>query len=170
MSENSKQSWSMADISAKPVSRRMAVAGGRIVIGEQAMALLQSGSLPKGDPLAMAEIAAIQAAKQTPSLLPLCHPIALNRVMLRSVIQPEAYAIDVYCMAEIAAQTGVEMEALTGCNIALLTIWDLIKPVNPSLEIQSVRLLYKSGGKSGIWQNPQGVPEPARQWIADLQA
>jgi len=166
MSESPKQSWSMADISAKAVTRRMAIAGGRIIIGENAMAMLQAGTLPKGDPLAMAEIAAIQAAKQTPSLLPLCHPISLNRVMLRSVVRPEQQAIDMYCMAEIAAQTGVEMEALTGLQVALLTVWDLTKPVEPALEITTVRLLYKSGGKSGVWKHPHGLPTEVEQWIS----
>lgn len=168
MSEELKQNWSMADVSAKAVTRRMAIAGGRIVIGEKAMAMLQAGTLPKGDPRAMAEVAGIQAAKQTPSLIPLCHPISLNRVMLRSVLRPEANAIDMYCMAEIAAQTGVEMEALTGLNVALLTLWDLIKPVEPALEITDVRLLYKSGGKSGEWKNPSGLGAELQQWLDDL--
>ncbi len=168
MSEELKQNWSMADVSAKTVTKRMAIAGGRIVIGEKAMAMLQAGALPKGDPRAMAEVAGIQAAKQTPSLIPLCHPIALNRVMLRSVLRPEDQAIDMYCMAEIAAQTGVEMEALTGLNVALLTLWDLIKPVEPALEITAVRLWYKSGGKSGVWQHPDGLPAEIQSWLAEL--
>ena len=168
MNEDIGQRWSMADVSAKAVSKRLAIAGGRIVIGKKAMAMLQAGTLPKGDPRAMAEVAGIQAAKQTPSLIPLCHPIALNRVMLRSVLRPEAQAIDMYCMAEIAAQTGVEMEALTGLNVALLTIWDLVKPVEPALEITDVRLLYKSGGKSGVWQHPQGLAEEVESWIKQL--
>ncbi len=169
MSEELKQNWSMADISAKSVTRRMAIAGGRIVIGEKAMAMLQAGTLPKGDPLAMAEIAAIQAAKQTPSLLPLCHPISLNRVMLRSILRPVHKAIDMYCMAETAAQTGVEMEALTGVQVALLTAWDLLKPVEPALEITAVRLLYKSGGRSGEWRNPAGLGAEIQQWLVELQ-
>lgn len=169
MSEDPKQNWSMADVSTKPVSKRLAIAGGRIIVGEKAMAMLQAGTLPKGDPRAMAEVAGIQAAKQTPSLIPLCHPISLNRVMLRSVLRPEANAIDMYCMAEIAAQTGVEMEALTGLNVALLTLWDLIKPVEAALEITDVRLLYKSGGKSGEWHNPAGLPGEAEAWISELQ-
>lgn len=164
--EDLGQNWSMADVSAKAVTSRVAIAGGRIVIGEKAMAMLQAGNLPKGDPRAMAEVAGIQAAKQTPSLIPLCHPIALNRVMLRSILRPEARAIDMYCMAEIAAQTGVEMEALTGLNVALLTIWDLVKPVEPALEITNVRLLYKSGGKSGVWQHPDGLPDEAQIWLS----
>ncbi|HET6565155.1 MAG TPA: cyclic pyranopterin monophosphate synthase MoaC [Xanthomonadales bacterium] len=167
MSEDKTQHWSMADVSGKAVTRRLAIAGGRIIIGAKAMAMLQAGTLPKGDPRAMAEVAGIQGAKQTPSLIPLCHPISLNRVMLRSELRPEANAIDMYCLAEIAAQTGVEMEALTGLNIALLTLWDLIKPVEPALEISDVRLLYKSGGKSGVWKNPSGLPQQVEQWIAE---
>jgi molybdenum cofactor biosynthesis protein MoaC len=170
MNDEAKQNWSMADVSAKAETKRVAIAGGRIVIGAKAMEMLQAGTLPKGDPRAMAEVAGIQAAKQTPSLIPLCHPISLNRVMLRSTLKPEQHAIDMYCMAEIAAKTGVEMEALTGLNIALLTVWDLIKPVEPALEITGVRLLYKSGGKSGVWQHPQGFPAEIDQWIKKLDA
>jgi cyclic pyranopterin phosphate synthase len=156
MNAKHKQSWSMADVSGKPVTRRLAIAGGRIIVGSEVMELLLAGKLPKGDPLAMAEIAGIQAAKQTPSLLPLCHPIALNRVMIRSLVRASEQTIEVFCIAEIAERTGVEMEALTGLNIALLTIWDLVKPVNAALQITSVRLLYKSGGKSGTWLHPDG--------------
>jgi cyclic pyranopterin phosphate synthase len=156
----------MADVSAKPVTHRMAIAAGRIIIGKAAMGLLQAGKLPKGDPLAMAEIAGILAAKQTPSLLPLCHPIALSRVGVRSIVRPDENAVDMYCIAEIAAQTGVEMEALTGVNIALLTVWDLVKPVNAALEITNVRLLYKSGGKSGVWTHPDGLPAEMEELIS----
>jgi molybdenum cofactor biosynthesis protein MoaC len=170
MSKSSIQNWSMADVSGKAVTRRVAIAGGRIVIGEKAMAMLQAGTLPKGDPRAMAEVAGIQAAKQTPSLIPLCHPISLNRVMLQSELRTEANAIDMYCLAEIAAQTGVEMEALTGLNVALLTIWDLVKPVNAALEISDVKLLYKSGGKSGLWQHPDGLPVEVQQWLKESGA
>jgi molybdenum cofactor biosynthesis protein MoaC len=158
----------MADVSAKAVTRRVAVAGGRITIGREAFALLSEGRLPKGDPLAMAEIAGIQAAKQTPALIPLCHPIALNRVMIHSVLRPEEAAVELYCVAEIAARTGVEMEALTGLSVALLTIWDLVKPVNPALEITATRLLYKSGGKRGTWTHPDGLPPEVQAIIEAL--
>ena len=159
----------MADVSAKPVTRRLAIAGGRIIVGSEVMELLTAGNLPKGDPLAMAEIAGIQAAKQTPSLLPLCHPISLNRVMIRSLVRPEDQAIDVFCIAEIAERTGVEMEALTGLNVALLTIWDLVKPVNAALKITAVRLLYKSGGKSGIWLHPDGFDTETDNLIREFE-
>lgn len=144
------------------------MAGGRIRIGEEAYSLLKEGNLPKGDPLAMAEIAGIQAAKQTPSLIPLCHPISLNRVMIHSVPRPEDHSVELFCVAEIAEKTGVEMEALTGLSVALLTIWDLIKPVNAALEITNTRLLYKSGGKRGTWVHPEGLPAEAESIIAEL--
>jgi len=162
------QNWAMADVSAKAVTHRVALAGGRIVIGTEAYALLAAGKLPKGDPLAMAEIAGIQAAKQTPLLIPLCHPIGLNRVLVRCVPHAGEYAVDIYCAAEIAAQTGVEMEALTGLSVALLTVWDLVKPVNPALEITAQRLLYKSGGKKGTWIHPDGLPPEAQALLDSL--
>ena len=117
----------------------------------------------------MAEIAGIQAAKQTPSLIPLCHPISLNRVMIHSVPRPDDHSVELFCVAEIAEKTGVEMEALTGLSVALLTIWDLIKPVNAALEITDTSLLYKSGGKRGTWRHPEGLPPEAESIIAELQ-
>lgn len=158
----------MADVSAKETTRRVAVAGGKIRLGSEAFQLLSEGCLPKGDPLAMAEIAGIQAAKQTPALIPLCHPISLNRVMIHSVPRAADHSIEVFCVAEIAEKTGVEMEALTGLSVALLTIWDLTKPVNAALEITDTRLIYKSGGKSGVWINPQGMPEEVEALLAEL--
>lgn len=152
----------MADVAAKPVTRRLALASGRINVGERAFRLLQERALPKGDALALAEFAGIQAAKQTPSLIPLCHPISLNRVSIHTNLIDEGFAVEVFAMAEIDAKTGVEMEALCGLNIALLTIWDLTKPVNAALEITDVRLLYKSGGKRGDWVHPDGLPSRAR--------
>lgn len=162
--------WAMADISAKKTTRRVAIAAGTIRIGREAFRLLEDGKLPKGDPLAMAEIAGIQAAKQTPTLLPLCHPISLNRVMIHSFPRPEDAAIELFCVAEIAEKTGVEMEALTGLSVALLTIWDLVKPVNAALEITGQRLVYKSGGKRGVWVHPDGLPDEAEAILAGLEA
>ncbi len=159
----------MADISAKKTTRRVAIAGGQIRIGKKAFDLLREGKLPKGDPLAMAEIAGIQAAKQTPSLLPLCHPISLNRVMIHSFMRPNDHSVELFCVAEIAEKTGVEMEALTGLSVALLTIWDLTKPVNAALEITATRLLYKSGGKRGIWVHPDGLSDEVESILAELE-
>jgi cyclic pyranopterin phosphate synthase len=169
MTIKDSKKWSMADISEKQITHRVAIAGGTIRIGREAFSLLEDGQMPKGDPLAMAEIAGIQAAKQTPALLPLCHPISLNRVMVHSVLRPDDFAVEVFCVAEIAGKTGVEMEALTGLSVALLTIWDLSKPVNPALEISNTRLIYKSGGKSGVWVNPEGLPDEVVEIIARLE-
>lgn len=168
MDTTSNKNWSMADVSGKAVTRRVAIAGGRISIGQEAFQLLSDGRMPKGDPLAMAEIAGIQAAKKTPSLIPLCHPISLNRVMIHSVLRPDDYSVDLYCVAEIAEKTGVEMEALTGLSVALLTVWDLTKPVNPALEISQQKLLYKSGGKSGTWIHPDGLPVEVERILEKL--
>lgn len=168
MRPESNKNWSMADVSEKKTTHRVAVAGGRILLGPEAFKLLSEGRLPKGDPLAMAEIAGIQAAKQTPSLIPLCHPIALNRVTIHSFPRPGDHSVEVFCVAEIAEKTGVEMEALTGLSIALLTIWDLVKPVNAALEITNSRLIYKSGGKSGVWVHPDGIPDEVETILAEL--
>lgn len=161
-SEQPKHGFSMADVAAKPVTYRLALASGKINVGEKAFLLLRDKSLPKGDALALAEFAGIQAAKHTPSLIPLCHPISLNRVSIHThLIEPE-FAVEVFAVAEIDAKTGVEMEALCGLNIALLTIWDLTKPINAALEITDIKLLYKSGGKHGDWVHPGGLTPTAK--------
>jgi len=161
-SDYPQHGFSMADVAAKPVTYRLALAAGKIIVGEEAFQLLKDKSLPKGDALALAEFAGIQAAKQTPSLIPLCHPISLNRVSIHTRLRQDEFAVEVYAVAEINARTGVEMEALCGLNIALLTIWDLTKPINAALQITDVRLLFKSGGKRGDWVHPDGLPAAAR--------
>ncbi len=157
----------MADVAAKPVTYRLALASGTITVGEEAFALLRDKALPKGDALALAEFAGIQAAKQTPSLIPLCHPISLNRVSIHTKLREDKFAVDVYAIAEIDAKTGVEMEALCGLNIALLTIWDLTKPINAALEITNIKLEYKSGGKRGDWVHPDGISATAQAILDD---
>jgi len=154
--------FSMADVAAKPVTYRVAMASGKISVGEAAFTHLRNRTLPKGDALALAEFAGIQAAKQTPSLIPLCHPISLNRVSIHTHLMEEQHAVEVYAVAEINARTGVEMEALCGLNIALLTIWDLTKPINAALEISDIKLVYKSGGKRGDWLHPDGLSATAQ--------
>jgi len=161
-SDHLQKGLSMADVAGKPVTYRLALASGRITVGEKAFSLLRDKSLPKGDALALAEFAGIQAAKLTPSLIPLCHPISLNRVSIHTHLMQEEYAVDVYAVAEIDAKTGVEMEALCGLNIALLTIWDLTKPINAALQISDIRLQYKSGGKRGDWVHPDGLSTAAQ--------
>ena len=163
---NIRTSTSMADVSAKPATRRRALASGRIVLGEKAFTMVLNRQLPKGDALAMAEIAGIQGAKQTPALIPLCHPISLNRAAIFCVPRHEDHSIEVFCLAEIDERTGVEMEALCGLSIAQLTIWDLSKPINAALEICDMRLLYKSGGKRGTWTHPGGLSKEAEAILA----
>jgi len=160
-SEHVGHGYSMADVAAKPVTRRRALAYGRICVGARAFELIANKALPKGDALSLAEFAGIQAAKQTPALIPLCHPISLNRVAIHTRLDPKNHCVEVYALTEIDAKTGVEMEALCGLNLALLTIWDLTKPVNAALQIEGVRLLYKSGGKRGDWVHPDGLPDAA---------
>ena len=166
-SQHTQHGFSMADVADKAVTYRLALASGKITVGEKAFAMLKDKSLPKGDALALAEFAGIQAAKQTPSLIPLCHPISLNRVSIHTRLREDEHAVEVFAVAEINAQTGVEMEALCGLNIALLTIWDLTKPVNAALEISDIRLQYKSGGKRGDWVHPDGISATAQAILDD---
>lgn len=166
-SNHTTHGYSMADVADKAVTYRLALASGKITVGEKAFALLRDKALPKGDALALAEFAGIQAAKQTPSLIPLCHPISLNRVSIHTQLRPDEFAVEVYAVAEIDAKTGVEMEALCGLNIALLTIWDLTKPINAALEISEIKLQYKSGGKRGDWVHPDGLSASAKAILDD---
>lgn len=154
--------YSMADVADKAVTHRRALAVGDIQVGAQAFAMIRDKTLPKGDALALAEFAGIVAAKQTPNLIPLCHPISLNRIAIHSQLDESNYSVRLFALAEIDAKTGVEMEALCGLNIALLTIWDLTKPVNAALQISNVKLLAKTGGKRGDWVHPDGLSATAQ--------
>ena len=143
----------MVDVADKPATRRVAVASGRIEMLPATLALIESGTAKKGDVLGIARIAGIQGAKQTSTLIPLCHPIALTRVAMAFEIFPATAArpAHVACTAtaETVGQTGVEMEALTAVQVALLTIYDMCKAVDRGMVINAVRLLEKHGGKSG---------------------
>jgi cyclic pyranopterin monophosphate synthase len=143
----------MVDVAAKPATHRVAVASGRIEMLPGTLALIQSGTAKKGDVLGIARIAGIQGAKRTSELIPLCHPLALTRVALEFALQPEGAPgpASVFCTAraETVGPTGVEMEALTAVQVALLTIYDMCKAVDRGMTITGVRLLEKHGGKSG---------------------
>ena len=139
----------MVDVAAKDVTRRVARAGGRIVMQPATLALIRAGSAKKGDVLGVARIAAIQAAKRTSELIPLCHPLALTRVAVAFDHDAAASAIAIEVTAETLGQTGVEMEALTAAAVGLLTVYDMCKAVDRGMRIEGVRLLEKSGGKSG---------------------
>ncbi len=157
-----RRKYQMVDVGDKAITRRRAVATGRIVLGPVAFGQVRDGTLPKGDALRLAEVAGIMAAKKCVDLIPLCHPLGLDQVLVSFVPDEAAQAVAVYCLAVTSAKTGVEMEALAGVNGALLTIWDLAKQVEPALEIDRVRLVLKEGGKSGRWVHPDGldgVPE-----------
>jgi cyclic pyranopterin phosphate synthase len=153
----------MTDVGAKAPSFRRAVAMGRIQVGAAALELILENALPKGDALKLAEAAGIQGAKNASMTLPLCHPLPLDHVALHLQPEPEqdtgGGAVAAYCIVSATAKTGVEMEALAGVQAALLTVYDLVKPVEPALEITGVRLLLKEGGKKGRWTHPQGIPK-----------
>lgn len=151
----------MIDIGRKRVTRRRAVARGTITVGTEAFRKIREKSLPKGDVLALAEIAGIMGAKKTPDIIPMCHTLPLDQVGIHCVPQ-EPDAVTVYAQVVTHAKTGVEMEAIMGVQAALATIWDLAKGTEPNLTIGHVRLLVKEGGKSGLWINPDGIPE----WLA----
>lgn len=147
----------MIDVGRKRATRRRAIAAGRIIVGREAFRKITEKSLPKGDALALAEIAGIMGAKRTPDLLPMCHTLPLDQVSIHCV--PEAPdAVAVYAQVTAHAKTGVEMEAVVAAQAALATIWDLTKGTEPALAITDVRLLVKEGGKSGLWINPGGIP------------
>ena len=139
----------MVDVGEKPPTRRIARAGGRILMTPAAFALVRQGSVKKGDVLGVARIAAIQAAKRTADLIPLCHPLPLTRIAVDFSLDTAASAIAIEVTAETLAPTGVEMEALTGVAIGLLTIYDMCKAADRGMRIEDVRLLEKEGGKSG---------------------
>ena len=156
--KRSSQQYRMIDVGAKNVTRRRAVATGRIRLGPVAYPMVRDRSLPKGDPLVLAETAGILAAKKTADLIPLCHPLGLDHVVVAFELDPASESVIAFCQAATSARTGVEMEALAGVQVALLTIWDLAKQVEAALAIDDVRLLLKEGGKSGRWVHPDGLP------------
>ena len=144
----------MVDVGAKNETHRIARAEGSIRMNPETLALIVSGTAKKGDVLGVARIAAIQASKRTSDLIPLCHPIALTRVAVEFEIDQENNSVHCAVTAETFGRTGVEMEALTAASAALLTIYDMCKAVDRSMEITRIRLLEKMGGKSGHWQAP----------------
>jgi cyclic pyranopterin phosphate synthase len=151
----------MADVRRKRPTRRRAVAVGELDPGDAYETIVER-RLPKGDALLMAEVAGLQGAKMAAQLMPLCHPLLLEYVDVRCVAVPDRRVIRVYCEVACEARTGVEMEALAGVNAALLTLYDLTKPVQPALCLQGIRLLFKEGGKKGLWICPEGLSDAER--------
>ncbi len=144
----------MVDVGAKPSTRRVAVASGRIVMRAQTLRLIAARGAAKGDVLGVARIAAIQAAKRTAELIPLAHPIALTRVAVDFELQRASSSVRVVTRVECRGQTGVEMEALTAAAAGLLAIYDMVKAVDRAMTLTDLRLEEKRGGKSGVFRRP----------------
>lgn len=142
----------MVDVGAKPVSRRRAVARGRVVMDASTSARLRS--LPKGDALTVARIAGIQAAKRTGELIPLCHPLGLDGIDVSARLEADLPGVRIVATARVTGRTGVEMEALTAVAVGCLTVYDMVKAVDRSMTIEQVRLLSKTGGTRGDWHRP----------------
>lgn len=141
----------MVDVGDKAETRRIAIARGSIVMKPETLALIRDGKAKKGDVLAVARIAAIQGAKRTADLIPLCHPLALTRVAVEFFIDENAVAVHCEVRVETLGRTGVEMEALTAVQVGLLTVYDMCKAVDRGMTITDVKVLEKHGGKSGDW-------------------
>ncbi len=154
----SKNSFNMIDVSKKKDTFRRALASGKICVGKEVFNLIKKKQMPKGDPISLAEISAVLGVKKTSELIPLCHPLPIDHIATKIIMNEVDYALEVFCVVSAVAKTGVEMEAIMGVNAALTTIYDLSKIVNPHLKIDNVKLLIKEGGKSGFWKNPDGLP------------
>jgi cyclic pyranopterin phosphate synthase len=142
----------MVDVSAKDVTVREARASGRVRLSPEAIAALRAGEVPKGDALAVARIAGIQAAKRTPDLVPLCHPIAIHAVTVDLRVGDRA--VEIAATVRTADRTGVEMEALTSVTVAALALIDMVKAIDPAVVITDVQVEEKTGGKTGPWRRP----------------
>ena len=142
----------MVDVSYKSQSERIAKAKGSVVMQPKTLAMIMNGSLKKGDVLGVAQLAGIMGAKQTPNLIPLCHPLALTSVKVELICNPNTNAVDITATCKLKGRTGVEMEALSAVSIAALTIYDMCKAVDKGMHLTDIRLVHKSGGKSGVFE------------------
>ncbi len=152
----------MVDVGAKPATERVAVARAEVMLSSETLALVREGRAAKGDVLAVARVAGIMAAKKTPDLIPLCHPIMLSSVEVEFDLTDKV--ISITATARTTGATGVEMEAMTAASVAALTIYDMVKGVERGVTITDVRLMKKSGGKSGTWERELmvGTSHPRR--------
>jgi len=141
----------MVDVSGKDVTSRQATARGRVLMRPETLAMIVEGRAPKGDVLATARIAGIMAAKRTHELIPLCHPLPVSGVSVDLAPSEDGAAIEIEATVRVSGQTGVEMEALTAVSVAALTVYDMCKAVERSMQIEGIRLVAKSGGKSGAY-------------------
>lgn len=144
----------MVDVSDKDVTERVATARGSVLMQPETMALIRAGGVKKGDVLSVAQLAGIMGAKRTPDLIPLCHPLPLTSVTVELHCDPDRNAVDITATCKLKGRTGVEMEALTAVSVAALTVYDMCKAADRSMRITDIRLVRKSGGKSGTYEAP----------------
>ena len=143
----------MVDVSEKPETARIAEAAGELITSPETVDILEQGAAPKGDPLVVAQLAGIQAAKRTAELIPLCHQLPLTKVDVKLEVDRNLPGVRVSAVAQVVARTGVEMEALTAVSVALLTMYDMLKAVDRGMRIDNIRLTRKSGGRSGEFKS-----------------
>ena len=146
----------MVDVSDKVPTRRVAIAKGRIRVNGEVMTAVQEGTAAKGDVLGVARVAGIMATKRTAELIPMCHPRAINNCAVDFELHPEESTIEAVCSVKVSGKTGVEMEALTGVSVALLTIYDMCKAIDKTMLLEDIHLVRKEGGKSGLFVNDHG--------------
>ena len=146
----------MVDVTAKAPTLRTAVAEGTIRVSRPVLEAIASGATSKGDVLGVARVAGIMGTKRTSDLIPMCHPLNLNKAAVDFELSPEEGIITAVCTVKVSGKTGVEMEALTGVSVALLTIYDMCKAIDKTMEISGVHLVHKEGGKSGVFDNVKG--------------
>jgi cyclic pyranopterin phosphate synthase len=142
----------MVDVSEKPETERVATATATVLMAKETLDLVLKGGAKKGDVLSVARLAGIMGAKRTPDLIPLCHPLALSSVSVELTPDPDRNAIDIAATCKVTGRTGVEMEALTAASVAALTVYDMLKSVDRAMLITDLKLVYKSGGKSGSYE------------------
>ena len=145
----------MVDVSDKEVTSRMAIATGRIKVNEAVFKAIAEGTVKKGDVLGVARIAGIMAAKKTWDLIPMCHPLMLTKCSIEFLLDEKQLEVEANCLVKVNGKTGVEMEALTGVNVALLTIYDMCKAIDKGMVIKEIKLLEKQGGKSGHYRRSE---------------
>lgn len=145
----------MVDVSEKAVTTRIAEARGSIEVNQAVYDAISNGTAKKGDVLGVARLAGIMGAKKTSDLIPMCHPLMLSKCTVDFTMHPESLSIEACCIVKVSGQTGVEMEALTGVNLALLTIYDMCKAMDKGMKITNVRLIEKQGGKSGHYKREE---------------
>ena len=150
---DSKGNAIMVDVSGKEPTERLAIAKGKIYVNDAVMEAVCGGTAAKGDVLGVARVAGIMATKRTSDLIPMCHPLMLSKCAVDFELYPEENAIEAICTVKVSGKTGVEMEALTGASVALLTIYDMCKAIDKTMTITDIHLVRKEGGKSGLFVN-----------------